>query len=90
MIRLIVLVVIGYLAYRLAKKWITNQSRSYRVDNKEKDLDRIDDVMVKDPQCGTYFPRRDGFPLKTGESDLLFCSRECREKYVAASSQSGE
>lgn len=90
MVRLIVLVVIGYLAYRLAKRWIRSQTQSYRVDGRGKDIDRIDDVMVKDPQCGTYFPRRDGFPLKKDGNELLFCSRECRDSYIAANSQSRE
>jgi hypothetical protein len=51
---------------------------------------RIDDVMIKDPQCGVYFPRRDGIVLKSGGDDLLFCSPECRDKYLAARSEPGE
>jgi hypothetical protein len=51
---------------------------------------RIDDVMVKDPQCGAYFPRRDGIALKSAGGGLLFCSRECRDKYLAAHPESGE
>jgi hypothetical protein len=51
---------------------------------------RIDDLMIKDPQCGVYFPRRDGIALKSGGEDLLFCSPECRDKYLAARSGPGE
>jgi uncharacterized protein len=88
MIRLIVLAIIGYFAYRMAKRWIQTQIRSRRVTGEE--VGRIDDVMVKDPQCGTYFPRRDGISLQEGGNELLFCSRECRDKYVALHSKAGE
>jgi hypothetical protein len=84
MIRLIVLAVIGYLAYRLARNWLRGQSKARRVGREK--IGRIDDVMVKDPQCGAYFPRRDGIVLDDGGRELLFCSRECRDQYVAGRS----
>jgi hypothetical protein len=87
MIRVIILAVLGYLAYRIAKRWVRGKVVSDRVEGRE--ADRIDDIMVKDPQCGTYFARRDGVALKHGERDLLFCSRECRDKFLAANSPSG-
>ena len=87
MIRVIVLAVLGYLAYRLVKRWVRGKVLSDRVKGQE--TGRIDDIMVKDPQCGTYFARRDGVVLKHGERDLLFCSRECRDKFLAANSPSG-
>jgi hypothetical protein len=87
MIRVIILAVLGYLAYRLVKRWVRSKVLSDRVEGRE--ADRIDDIMVKDPQCGTYFARRDGVVLKHGERDLLFCSRECRDKFLAANSPPG-
>jgi hypothetical protein len=87
MIRVIVLAVLGYLAYRLVKRWVRGKVLSDRVDGRE--AGRIDDIMVKDPQCGTYFARRDGVVLRHGERDLLFCSRECRDKFLAGNSPPG-
>ena len=87
MIRIIILAALGYLAYRFVKRWVRSKVLSDRVEGRE--ADRIDDIMVKDPQCGTYFARRDGVVLKHGERDLLFCSRECRDKFLAANSPSG-
>ena len=43
---------------------------------------QIDDIMVKDPFCETYFPKRDGVHLKLGGKDLYFCSTDCRDQYL--------
>ena len=88
MIRIIVLLIVGYLAYRLVKRWIRGKMISGRMNGGA--VDRIDDVMVKDPQCGAYFPQRDGVVLKSEGRDLLFCSQKCRDSYIAAHSQPGE
>jgi hypothetical protein len=82
MIRWIVLFIVGYLAYRWLRRWLGGRRLTGRMNGGS--VDRIDDVMIKDPQCGAYFPRRDGIVLKRKEGDLLFCCRECRDKYLAA------
>ena len=82
MIRVIVFLIIGYLAYRVLRRWRRGRSLPGRMNGGA--AGRIDDVMIKDPQCGTYFPRRDGIVLKRNEGDLLFCSVECRDKYLSA------
>jgi YHS domain-containing protein len=81
MIRLIIYAVIAYFAYSLVKKWMSQPRGSRRVDRS--DVGRIDDVMVKDPQCGSYFPRRDGVALNFEGRELLFCSADCRDKFMA-------
>jgi uncharacterized protein len=80
MIRVIIFLVVGYIGYRLVRRWFL-QSRKLPGRRREESAGRIDDVMVKDPQCGAYFPRRDAIVLKGKEGDLLFCSAECRNKY---------
>ena len=42
----------------------------------------IDDVMVKDPQCGVYFPQRNSIVVSKNGENLYFCSTECRDKYL--------
>ncbi len=81
MIRLLLIALIAYLVFRVVRGWIKSGSKSRRVDGNG--LGRIDDVMVKDPQCGSYFPRRDGVPLKHDGRELLFCSQDCRDKFRA-------
>jgi hypothetical protein len=87
MIRIIILLIVAYLAYRLLKRWIRGKMISGRMNGRG--VDRIDDVMVRDPQCGIYFPQRDGVALKSGSRDLLFCSQKCRDTYMAVHSQTG-
>jgi len=53
----------------------------------EKSAGEIDDVMIKDPFCEMYFPKRDGVHQKLDGEDLYFCSAECRDKYMASRSE---
>ena len=48
---------------------------------------QIDDVMIKDPFCQAYFPRRDAVHLNLSGNDLYFCSKECRDQYMARQSE---
>ena len=88
MLRLIVIALIAYLAWRFGRRWLAAGRSSRRVDGNK--VDRIDDVMVKDPECGSYFPRRDGVPLRRGDRELLFCSPDCRDKFLARNSNPTE
>jgi hypothetical protein len=35
----------------------------------------IDDVMIKDPVCGIYFPRREGVELQQAGKPMFFARR---------------
>jgi YHS domain-containing protein len=59
---------------------LKNVERSDRVDRQA--TGEIDDVMIKDPYCEAYFPRRSGVHLRQDGQDLYFCSAECRDKFV--------
>jgi hypothetical protein len=48
-----------------------------------KEASQIDDVMIKDPYCEAYFPKRNAVHLNLNANDLYFCSEECRDKYIA-------
>lgn len=48
---------------------------------------KIDDIMIKDPFCETYFPKRNGFHLRFDGEDLFFCSNECRDKFLKSHSK---
>jgi YHS domain-containing protein len=47
----------------------------------------IDDIMIKDPYCEVYFPKRTGVHLKHAGEDLYFCSADCRDKFLAERSE---
>jgi YHS domain-containing protein len=55
-----------------------------------KSVGAIDDVMVKDPFCQTYFAKRNGVHLNFEGKDLYFCSAQCKDKYIAANSAKKE
>jgi len=38
--------------------------------------------MVKDPSCGTYVDKDGGIRVREGEKVHVFCSYECRDKYL--------
>ena len=81
--KLLILLLIAYLGYRGLKSWMlqnmpSDKSVSGRASGE------IDDVMVKDPFCEVYFPKRNGVHLRHQGGDLYFCSTECKDKYIAA------
>lgn len=89
MIRIIILCVVVYVFYRVLKSWmfpIPQHSKSVS----GKDVREIDDVMVKDPFCEAYFPKRNAVHLNFGGKKLLFCSAQCKDKYLAAHAENAD
>jgi uncharacterized protein len=79
--RLLILLGVIYLCYRALKSWML-QSGSSKKTVLDKPASQIDDVMIKDPYCEIYFPKKDGVHLRINGKDLYFCSEECRDKFV--------
>jgi hypothetical protein len=48
---------------------------------------QIDDVMIKDPYCEAYFPKRKAVHLNVKGNDFYFFSKECRDNYLADQAQ---
>ena len=78
--RLLILAALIYLLWRALKTWTAGTALGRRT---QRDLrgGPVDDVMVKDPVCGVYFPKKDGVSLQQGGEERLFCSTECRDRY---------
>jgi uncharacterized protein len=79
--RLLILLGIIYVCYRAVKSWML-QGGSPRRTVFNKNAAQIDDVMIKDPFCEIYFPKKDGVHLRIDGKDLYFCSKDCRDKFV--------
>ena len=86
MIKFLILFGVGYLLYRSMKSWMFPDTRP-KNNISGKVAGQIDDVMIKDPYCETYFPRRDAVHLNLSGNDLYFCSKECRDQYMARQSK---
>ena len=71
-----------YLCYRALKSWMIQQSRISQKTAQSNISGEIDDVMIKDPLCEIYFPKKDGVHLRADGKDLYFCSEACRDKFV--------
>jgi YHS domain-containing protein len=84
MIKILILLIIGFLCYRAVKNWGATSAAHRRAVSPGAAAE-IDDIMVKDPFCGIYFPKRDGVHLQVEGEDLYFCSEACKDKYLKAS-----
>ena len=80
-IKLIIYLGLGYLVYKFVKSVILPKAPPAR-KVRQQTAGQIDDVMIKDPFCETYFPQRNGIHLKFENRDLYFCSTDCRDKFV--------
>jgi uncharacterized protein len=83
MIKLLIWAVIVYLLYRTLKNWIRISFGPVDRGAFPGTPEQIDDLMVQDPYCDVYFPRKEGVHLRFKGEDLYFCSPECRDKYVS-------
>jgi YHS domain-containing protein len=86
MIRFIILAVVGYVAYRALKSWMfPGTSSSESVTGKK--AREIDDIMIKDPYCEAYFPKRSAVNLKFNGKEMQFCSTQCKDKFLASQTE---
>jgi uncharacterized protein len=81
LLKLIIWGVLLVLIYRAAKTWLGGSAgRQDHVDGHAPN--QVDDVMIKDPVCGAYFPRRNAVTLHQGGRAIQFCSTECRDRFL--------
>ncbi len=78
MLRFLILAVIGYLVYRAVKNWLYPA----RITGARPTDGEIDEVMVQDPYCRAYFPKREGVHVQLEGRDLYFCSQTCKQNYI--------
>lgn len=79
MLKFIVIGVALFLVYKL----FMGDKKKKEMDNEKVMKSKIAaGEMVKDPICGTYIERDGSIRVKEGESVHVFCSYECRDKYL--------
>jgi YHS domain-containing protein len=79
--RLLIFGFLVYLGYRLFKGWASPGKSTTRT-SEEEGLTKVDDVMVKDPFCETYFPERKGIGGVIEGKTYYFCSTTCRDRFL--------
>ena len=80
MVRFILIALIAYVAYRIARKVF----RSIEPPRHGTGGGIIDE-MVQDPQCGTYVPKREARRKVIDGTERHFCSKECEDKFLKGS-----
>lgn len=84
MIRLLIIIGVVFLVYKARKLWLNfKRSVEKAVDNLNAP-EQIDDIMVQDPSCQVYIPRREALHVKHKGRDIYFCSEECKEQFLTA------
>lgn len=79
--RILILILLVYLGYRVLKAIVMSGTTGHPPQDRES-LRMVDDVMVKDPLCDTYFPKKDGIKTVIQGETLYFCSEKCRDEYL--------
>ena len=79
MIRLLILVLLGFLVYTVIHALQNSIGRSNQTPPPASTPNGED--MVKDPQCGTYVPRSDALEATIRGERHYFCSKECRDAF---------
>lgn len=79
--KFLIFLVLAYFGYRLLKSW-AKKYLGLHIHTTSGRNSEIDDVMVKDPFCQVYFPKRQGIHLFIKGEDLYFCSQNCRDRFL--------
>lgn len=80
--RIILFIIAFYLGYRILKSWFVKKLQT-AAQNMQASGGQVDDVMVKDPYCHVYFPKREGVELRFEGKTHYFCSEACKDKFLA-------
>jgi uncharacterized protein len=84
MLRFIVILLLIYLFYRVARAILFPGKKTTRFPRQKTSGDQVIDEMVKDPVCGIYVPKREALTASHGGETIYFCSPKCRERYLEA------
>ncbi|OGP72469.1 MAG: hypothetical protein A2Z73_02480 [Deltaproteobacteria bacterium RBG_13_60_28] len=70
---------VGYLAYRVVKKVY----RSWTLGGAAPRTPRADEpeLLVQDPICGTFIPKKDALKAHKDGQDYFFCSEGCLKRF---------
>lgn len=76
MIKLLILILLGFVGYSL----VTNLLRPKRGKDPRKHSVE-GETMVEDPQCNTFLPLSDAYKASIKGRTYYFCSKKCRNEF---------
>ena len=77
LLRLLIIIFLIYILYGVVKRVLGAGSKLSGRDSSP----GVISEMVQDPLCKTYIPRNEAYRAVVEGEEILFCSRECAEKY---------
>jgi len=80
MIKILLYILLIYIVYKVFRSLIAPSGSSAMRGRGE--TGSSDDIMIKDPVCEVYFPKKDGIYLNVDGKEIYFCSKECRDKFL--------
>jgi YHS domain-containing protein len=89
MIRLIFLLIVVYLGYRLIKEFIHSRGPAgqHPGDVSGSRVDTVEEggeEMALDPVCKSYIPVASSLRVRKGAEVIHFCGDECRQKFISS------
>lgn len=84
MIRLIqiaAIALLAWMAYKALRRFMAGGAEA-QARRKRQSRGEVMDVMVQDPQCGTYLPKHEALSAWVRGEEKFFCSKQCRDAYV--------
>jgi YHS domain-containing protein len=82
MFRLLWLFLIGYLVFILMRSLTGLASRKSGPAGSSGAGPSSGEELVKDPQCGAYFPKSEGVSAVIAGEQFHFCSPACRDEFL--------
>ena len=86
--RLLIFFILVYFGFKSLKFLLKSMYISKNISPDKTFLNKppteIDDIMLYDPFCKIYFPKRTGVHLREDGKDLYFCSTKCRDNYLSS------
>ena len=76
-IRIVILAILFYILYRL----LTGGKKKAQPKKHGGSLP-VQDVLVEDPVCHTYIPKKQAVSIKQHGIVHYFCSKECRDQFI--------
>ena len=74
---------LGYLGYVVIKK-VAGSLGLWPRTPKPLDKDQEPDVLVQDPVCKTFIPRREALKAEKGGASYFFCSEGCLKRFLSS------
>ena len=78
MTRLLLILGLGYVVYRLVQKWLHPGAGPRPGPGPERDQPEL---LVQDPVCKTFIPRKEALKVQKDGKDYFFCSEGCLKRF---------